>query len=54
MNGNSTNAPLEKVRQLERRHVEVHLQLLKALDELYLTKEDRQNFVLTKEQESQL
>lgn len=54
MNGTSTNAPLEKVRQLERRHVEVHLQLLKALDELYLTKEDRQNFVLTKEQESQL
>lgn len=45
---------LEKVRQLERRHVEVHLQLLKALDELYLTKEDRQNFVLTREQEARL
>lgn len=46
--------PLEKVRKLERRHVEVHLQLLKALDELYLTKEDRQNFMLAREQEAQL
>lgn len=46
--------PMERIRQLERRHVQVHSQLLQALDELYLTKEDRQNFILTKEQEAQL
>lgn len=46
--------PMDRIRQLERRHVQVHSQLLQALDELYLTKEDRQSFVLSKEQEAQL
>lgn len=45
---------LERVRRLERRHTEVHAQLLQALDTLYLMKEDHQPFVLTKAQESQL
>lgn len=45
---------MERVRQLEKRHVQVHSQLLQALDELYLTKEDRQNFVLSRNQEAQL
>ncbi|CAL9729771.1 inner kinetochore subunit Mcm16p [Monosporozyma unispora] len=53
MNRNQMD-PIEKIRQLERRHVQVHSQLLQALDELYLTKEDRQNFILSKEQEAQL
>ncbi|KAG0670626.1 hypothetical protein C6P45_002002 [Maudiozyma exigua] len=42
-----TEDKLQRIRDLERRHVEVYYQLLQTLDELYLVKESRRDIKLT-------
>lgn len=42
-----TEEQLQRIRDLERRHVEVYYQLLQTLDELYLVKESRRDIKLT-------